>query len=437
MGHSYLFGDTAVKVAASIEAAISDGRLCGGQRVPSVREASALLGINRNTVAAAYGRLRDAGVLIAGGGRTGMRIAPTEPFEGRTPRLPAGVRDLASGNVDARFLPDLRGVLDQIDLTPTGYDQEGDEPALVALARERLSADGVDLAHLCFLSGALDAIERGLRAQLRSGSTVLVEDPGFPPLLDLLRSLGLKLRPLAMDDQGPDPAALRAGLGAGAAAVVLTPRAQNPFGCDISAGRAAAIQAVLTRFPDAMLVLDDHWGPLAEGALELRPEASSRWLFVRSVSKFLGPDYRLAIAAGDPVTIGRIRRQQSLGPRWVSRLLQRCVHALWSSPQSETLLNQARSAYRARRDALRTALAAQGIAAHGRSGIHLWIPVRREAHTVQAMMARGLALQAGEPFRLASGPAMRISIANMAEDEAGPIAGALAQSMSGAGGFFG
>jgi len=339
--------------------------------------------------------------------------------------------------VDARFLPDLRGVLDQIDLPPTGYDQEGDEPALVALARERLSADGVDLAHLCFLSGALDAIERGLRAQLRSGSTVLVEDPGFPPLLDLLRSLGLKLRPLAMDDQGPDPAALRAGLGAGAAAVVLTPRAQNPFGCDISAGPAAAIQAVLTRFPDAMLVLDDHWGPLAEGALELRPEASSRWLFVRSVSKFLGPDYRLAIAAGDPVTIGRIRRQQSLGPRWVSRLLQRCVHALWSSPQSETLLNQARSAYRARRDALRTALAAQGIAAHGRSGIHLWIPVRREAHTVQAMMARGLALQAGEPFRLASGPAVRISIANMAEDEAGPIAGALAQSMSGAGGFFG
>jgi DNA-binding transcriptional MocR family regulator len=195
MGHSYLAGDTAVKVAESIEAAVRDGSLHSGDRLPSVRDAARQLGVNRNTVAAAYARLRDVGVLTTGGGRSGMRVAVVDAFEGRSPGLPPGMRDLASGNVDARFLPSLKIVLDQIDLTPTGYDATGDEPTLVALARERLDAEGLDPKHMCFLSGALDAIERGMRAQVRPGSTVLVEDPGFPPLLDLLRSMGFKLRP--------------------------------------------------------------------------------------------------------------------------------------------------------------------------------------------------------------------------------------------------
>jgi DNA-binding transcriptional MocR family regulator len=437
MRHSYLAGDTAVKVAESIEAAVRDGWLNSGDRLPSVRDAAAQLGVNRNTVATAYARLRDVGVLTTGGGRSGMRVAVVDAFEGRSPGLPPGMRDLASGNVDARLLPSLELVLHRIDLTPTGYDAEGDEPALVALARDRLDAEGLDPKHMCFFSGALDAIERGMRAQVRTGSTVLVEDPGFPPLLDLLRSMGFKLRPLPLDDEGPDTKALAEGLRAGASAVVLTPRAQNPFGCDIQAARAQEISALFQAYPDTMLVLDDHWGPLAEGALELRTGGTTRWLFVRSVSKFLGPDYRLAVAIGDPVTIGRIRRQQSLGPRWVSRLLQRFVHALWTSPDTEVLLATARKAYRERRDALRSAMEAEGLAVHGRSGIHLWLPVRREAPTVQAMMARGVALQAGEPFRLSAGPGVRVSIANLKPGEAPFIARLMAQSTSGGDSFFG
>lgn len=431
MGHMYLSGDTAVKIAASIEDAVRGDRAREGDRLPSVREAAALLGVNRNTVGAAYTRLRNAGLIVGGIGRGGMRVASTTPFEARTFELPEGVCDLASGNVDASLLPSLQSVLDSVDLTPTGYDAEGDDPTLLALARERFGAENLDTRNICFLSGALDAIERAVRAHLRPGATVLVEDPGFPPLFELLRSLGMKLRPMPVDQEGPDPSTLAEGLRAGAAAVVITPRAQNPSGCDVSPKRAAALSAVLARHPECLLIIDDHWGPIAEGPLALRPREDGPWLFVRSVSKFLGPDYRLAIAVGDETTIARVRRQQALGPRWVSRLLQRMAAALWQSSATDELLVAARAAYSERRTVLLEELAAAGVTAFGASGVHVWVPVSREAEVVQAMLARGWAVQAGEPFRLESGPAVRIGVSNLTPVSAKRVARDLAQCLSG------
>lgn len=406
-------GDTAVNIAASVERAVRAGIAKPGDRLPGVREAGDLLSVSRNTVAAAYARLRDAGIIIGGAGRGGMRIAPVQAFEARAIELPVGVRDLASGNVDAAFLPRLESVLDQIDLSPTGYDTEGDDPSLVALVQNRLAAEGLDTRHMCFLSGALDAVERALRSQVRAGSIVLVEDPGFPPLIELLRSLGMRPKPLPMDGEGPSVDAVAHHLDAGAAAIVLTPRAQNPLGIDVSPARAEILSGIFARYPDVLVILDDHWGPVAESAPALLPPTGGRWLFVRSVSKFLGPDFRLAIVLGDEATIGRIRRQQALGPRWVSRLLQRMAAALWQSAETGHLLDAARQAYRERRTAFIDELSHAGIAAHGRSGVHIWVPVAREADVVQAMLGMGWAVQAGEPFRIESGPAIRIGLANL------------------------
>lgn len=230
MKHPYLSGQTAATIARSLEIAINNGLLREGDRIPSVRDAASILDVNRNTVATAYAKLRDAGVLTGAGGRSGMRIARTEPFEGRSVAVPGGMRDLASGNVDVDFLPRLEPLLQQMDFSPTGYDAEGDDARLVDLARHKLALEGLDTRNMCFLSGALDAIERIMRAEIRAGSTILVEDPGFPPLFDLLRSLGMKLKAIPVDDHGPDPDSLDRGLASGAAAAVIVPRAQNPFG---------------------------------------------------------------------------------------------------------------------------------------------------------------------------------------------------------------
>jgi DNA-binding transcriptional MocR family regulator len=46
-------------------------------------------------------------------------------------------------------------------------------------------------------------------------------------------------------------------------------------------------------------------------------------------------------------------------------------------------------------------------------GVHIWLPVRSEAAASQIMAQRGWLVQSGEPFRLKSGPAIRVSLANL------------------------
>ena len=59
-------------------------------------------------------------------------------------------------------------------------------------------------------------------------TVVLVEDPRFPPVLDLLDTVGAEVVPVAVDDHGPVPEALQAALARRPVAVYLQPRAQNP-----------------------------------------------------------------------------------------------------------------------------------------------------------------------------------------------------------------
>src|SRR6202035_5608321 len=111
-----------------------------------------------------------------------------------------------------------------------------------AHAREQLRADGIDGEHLCIVSGALDGIERVLQAHTRPGDRIAVENPGYAALYDLLRAQGLLLEPVAIDDRGMLPDALRGALDAGAKSLVLTPRGQNPTGAALDARRAQELR---------------------------------------------------------------------------------------------------------------------------------------------------------------------------------------------------
>src|SRR6266540_1293794 len=136
-----------------------------------------------------------------------------------------------------------------------------------------------------------------------------------------------------------------------------------------------------------------------------------RWAVVRSVSKWLGPDLRLALLAGDPVTVGRVEGRQALGSGWVSHLLQDLVIALWSDPRTEARLLRASAAYRERRDAFVAALARRGVQAHGRSGLNVWVPVAEEGPVLTALATAGWAVRGGQRYRIRSGPAIRITTA--------------------------
>jgi DNA-binding transcriptional MocR family regulator len=216
-----------------------------------------------------------------------------------------------------------------------------------------------------------------------------------------------------------DPAAVERALRAHVRAMIVTPRAQNPTGATVSATRAADLRQILRRHPNALLIEIDPAGPVSGvPPVTLTDRSRSHWAVVRSTSKFLNPDLRVAVMASDPITAGRVQRRQAVGIRWVSHLLQALTLAVWSDPSSGRRLARASDVYRQRRMALIDALAAHGIDAHGKSGFNVWVPVGHEAATVSGLAARGWAVAAGERFRLRTAPAIRITTSALAPDEA-------------------
>jgi hypothetical protein len=75
---------------------------------------------------------------------------------------------------------------------------------------------------------------------------------------------------------------------------------------------------------------------------------------------------------------------------------------------------------------LLAALAERGVAAHGRSGMNVWVPVREEAPVMAALLDAGWQVMAGERFRIQTPPGIRITIATLAEEEAGLVADVIA-----------
>jgi len=424
---NYLSGDSAVNIARSIESAVAGGKIAGGSLLPPVRAAAKHLNVSPATVAAAYRVLGQRGVVIAEGRRgTRVRHAPPIAMPAAAP-LPSTVRDLASGNPDQELLPPIPHLVHEHRL----YRDDLNDPRLLELAREQFDADGVPAQHIAIVSGALDGVERVLREHLKPGDRVAVEDPCFTGVLDLLSALALVAVPVTIDDEGLEPDALRRVLRTNIAALLVTPRAQNPTGAAITTARQRALRAVLAKHPGVLLIEDDHAGPVAGVAYRtLADRTREKWAVVRSVSKSLGPDLRLALVAADARTVARVEGRQTLGIRWVSHVLQRIVAAMWSDRRAQQLLKRANATYLARRDALLHELRGRGIEAHGESGLNVWIPVREETPVVQAMMAAGWAVQAGERYRLTTGPAIRITIAALEPNDAVKVAEDLANIMT-------
>ncbi len=424
-------GRTAAAIAASLEQSLHTRKRGPGEALPTVRDLAATLRVSPATVAAAYKLLRARG-LVAGQGRRGTRVAsgPVTPATVAPPALPAGTIDLATGNPDPALLPPIEPAIHSIEGGLQLYGSAPDRSGLVAFAASEFEADGIPARAVAVLSGAMDAIERILREHLRTGDRVAVEDPSFPGIIDLVSASGYPVVPFAVDEDGPVPDALAAALGRGCGAVIVTPRAQNPTGAAITGERAGELRRVLRGFPDVVLIENDYAAPVAGApAQTLRSASHNRWAVVRSTSKFLGPDLRVAVMAGDDMTVARVRGRQALGARWVSHILQQLALALWSDPSSGRRLARAGEIYAQRRNAALEALRAHGVEARGRSGFNLWVPVRDEAHVVRALAERGWAVAAGERFRIQAAPGIRVTISTLQPADAGRFAADLAEAL--------
>ncbi|MFB7197671.1 aminotransferase class I/II-fold pyridoxal phosphate-dependent enzyme [Streptomyces sp. NPDC056240] len=432
LGEYPIEGRRAAEIAASVERAVGGGDLQPGQLLPPMRELAQHLGVNPNTVAAAYRTLRERGV-IETAGRRGSRVRSKPATTARElirVDVPAGVRDVSNGNPDTALLPSLAEAFAWAaargDKAPVLYGDGPLEPELARHARVAFDKDGIPEGPVAVTSGSLDAIERVLAAHLKPGDAVAVEDPGWGSLLDLVPALGLRLVPVGVDDDGPLADEVERALSAGARALVVTDRAQNPTGAAVTAPRARALRKVLAAHKDVLLIEDDHGHGIVDLPLHPLAGVTRHWAFVRSAAKAYGPDLRLAVLTGDAVTVDRVQGRQRLGPGWVSRILQRAVARLWTEGAVDT--RAVAASYGRRRDALIAALAERGVEAHGRSGMNVWVPVPDETGAVARLLHAGWAVAPGARFRMGAVPGVRITVSTLGADDIGPVADAVASA---------
>ena len=207
-------------------------------------------------------------------------------------------------------------------------------------------------------------------------------------------------------------------------------RAQNPTGAAISEKRASDLRRILRHRPQRAADRDRRRGG-GVGCSARDAHARSRALGGRPVHVEVARagsarrrddgrrdhDRAVAAATGRQRAVGESPAAAPDAGALVGSVERppACAERRRSTPNGATRLIDA--------------LAAHDIQAHGRSGFNVWIPVREETATVQALADRGWAVAAGERFRLQSPPAIRVTTSALLPAEATRFAADLAAAV--------
>ncbi|MFZ4720000.1 MAG: PLP-dependent aminotransferase family protein [Ilumatobacteraceae bacterium] len=412
-------------IAAAVGRMITDGTLAPGTRMPTVRELASVLKVSPTTVSEAWQSLAQVGAIDARGRQGTYVRQPTGPI---TPRRYRRVTegpghfalDLSSGTPDPDLLPDLGPVIARVSrqsLTSSYLDH----PVLPPLEAHLRDAWPFPPEELTVVDGALDALDRVASVVVRLGDRVVVEQPAFPPLLDLLDLLGAEVIGVPLDAEGMRVDGLTAALADDVRAVFLQPRAHNPTGVTMTARRAKQLAAALAAAPggrDTIVVEDDHSGDIASGSLvSLGTALPGRTVHIRSYSKSHGPDLRLAAVGGAGDVVSAVANRRLLGAGWSSRILQAVLLEMLDHPPTVQAVAAARAEYARRRAAVTDVLRATGTAFTGTDGINLWMQVDDERSALITLAAQGIGAAPGEPFMVyPDQPSLRVTVGLVAHD---------------------
>ncbi|HWG98142.1 MAG TPA: aminotransferase class I/II-fold pyridoxal phosphate-dependent enzyme [Pilimelia sp.] len=406
---------TAAGVATGVARLVSAGILPPGTQLPTVRALARALRISPTTVSEAWQSLLRSGVIDTRGRRgTTVRGVPRPAAPARFSRLhrdlPARL-DLSAGTPDPELLPDVGQALHRLSRSAAASSYF-DVPVLPDLERVLRADWPFDPDAVTVVDGAVDAIDRLFGVLLRFGDRVLVENPTFPPILDLLEQAGMTAVGLAVDDEGVRPEALAEALAdAPAAALVLQPRAHNPCGHSMSARRAGELAGVLAAHPAVRVIEDDHASAIATAPpVSLGRHLPDRTVHIRGFSKSHGPDLRLAALGGARDLVDRVVQRRLLGPAWSSRLLQAVLLDLLTDPASVAAVARAREVYADRRRRLTAALTRRGVAVTGADGINLWVAVPDESSALVTLAVHGVTAAPGSPFLSAPLPGDHVRV---------------------------
>ncbi|THG31769.1 PLP-dependent aminotransferase family protein [Naasia lichenicola] len=419
---------TSRAIAAAVARLVTSGELAPGDRLPTVRDLATELGVSPATVSNAWQALSRAGLVVSRGrSGTTVRGAPRDWLPQRYQDIDGSGEtrlDLSRGTPDPELLPSLQAALTRVpDRAQTSsYQAKPDIPELHDLLRDRWPSR---VESLTVTNGALDALDRVFGTLLTFGDRVLVESPGFPPILDLLEHYGASAIGVSLDADGLLPDSLASGLSRHPKALVMQPRAQNPTGASMTTARAEALARVLNRTSAGERVIvieDDHSGEIStRPVVTLASWLPDRVLHIRSFAKSHGPDLRIGALGGPRSLVDRVVSRRLLGAGWTSRMTQRILLELLTDPVPVEQVAAARSAYAERQRTMSSALARHGIDLPLADGLNFWLPVHDERAALVSLAAEGIRVAPGGPFLPADS---RTTEARVAEARGGDPRGA-------------
>ncbi|AOA59756.1 aminotransferase class I/II-fold pyridoxal phosphate-dependent enzyme [Acinetobacter larvae] len=410
--------NSAQDIQDQIRSRIQTGQLQPGDYLPSVRELAEQIGVNRNTVAAAYKSLVAMGLVVSKG-RLGTQVksySPSRSHEGFQ-SLDKDHVDLAHGNPKRELLPSLA----HIDLSSFQSALYGDSiyhNKLLKYARKKIFSDIPQPFAVDFCHGAVDAIERILTAYLVPSDSIAVEQPGFITSICAIENQQFKMQSFTVSSEGIDLKSLQQALLANVQAILITPRAQNPTGYSLSIAQAQQIKHLLSDYPNVLVLVDDHFSLLsAQPYQHIIPASTKHWAVIRSVSKYLSPDLRFAFVCCDAETSERLHRKLNAGSTWVSHILQEIVYRLINHPQFAKNIQVAQTYYQAQHQQLLQYLQQAKIPCAAQyDGLNIWLALPHAEKIAKVLLQRGWMVRAGQDFKVDQEVAgLRISTADMTE----------------------
>ncbi len=406
-------GPKYLQIVEALADDIAMGRLAPGTRLPPHRDLAFALEVSPNTTSRAYAEAVARALVQGEVGRgtfvRGAHRADLEPASADMRRPASGPIDLSRNlpcpGLAAPFLAEALAALGRdgpLDAL-TDYQAEADLVRHATAACVWLERCGVPAGsdEIVVTNGAQHGILCALMALTRPGDLLLTEALTYQPVKAMADRLGLKLRPVPLDDGGICPDAFEEiCLGHRVAALYLGPTLQTPTTVTLSRDRRATIADIAGRH-GVHLIEDDVFGPLKAD----RPEPIVRHLpdktvYVTSVSKCLAPGLRVGFVRAPAERAVAIRNAVNL-TCWMTPPLMAEIAARWILDGTADRLTEAQRARAARRQSLaRTVFAGHGLHADPH-GLHAWLdlpPGRSADAVVSDAAARGLRIVGGGAF---------------------------------------
>ena len=369
-----------LQLSEALIAAITAGRLRPGQRLPGTRALARSLGLNRNTVDAAYQEAVLQGWLEARAS-SGTYVARDLPGHA-TPAAPRPANRVSSGTAtagkprlsfsdgapDVRLLPvaeiarALRRVLRGPDLRAAGSygDPRGAEALREQLAQHLAAHRGLPIGaqDVLVTRGSQMALFLAARALAAPGEAIAVEEPGYPLAADAFRAAGLRVVGVPVDGGGLSIPALERALEAEPAlrALHVTPHHHYPTTVTLGAARRVALLDLARRTGLALIEDDYDHDYRFDGRpvlpLAARAGGEVQLVYVGSLSKLLAPGLRLGYAVAPSDVLGRMADLRGAIERQGDVPLELAVAALMREGDLWRHLRKSRRIYEARRNVL-------------------------------------------------------------------------------------